>query len=787
MGKKFTEKAEAALNRSIKLAEEFGHTYIGTEHFLLSLLYDEDCCSSVILLKHKMTYEALRGCIKEYSGVGARSALTVKDITPRARQILESSYNNAIRYGDGTIGTDHILLSLLEERNCVAVKLLRILSVDTADIHKELLGLLKSKEKSSEKYHRDSTTPALNQYGKNLSELASSNAFDPVVGREAETERLIRILCRKNKNNPCLIGEAGVGKTAIVEGLAVKIAKGDVPDMLKNKRLISVDLTSMVAGAKYRGDFEERIKNIVSEASKNKNVILFIDEIHTIVGAGAAEGAIDAANILKPDLSRGEIQIIGATTFYEYHKYIEKDPALERRFQPIKIEEPDTNKTREMLLGLKERYEKHHRVIITDEAIDKCIELGARYVQDRFFPDKAIDLLDEACAYAVANKNKNEISGFISKQISKEQKEAIDSGRLEQAIKLSELQKASEREYSVDSIQNDTVFLPTVNGEIVCKIISEIYGVGEERIRRGDDYKELEEKLKEQVVGQEKAIATLVSAVKRCELGLGDEGKPKGIFLFSGESGVGKTALASLLAENLFTGASSFIRLDMSEYSEGHSVSKLIGSPPGYVGSEEGGKLTEAVRRCPYSLVLLDEIEKAERDVINLFLQIFDYGIITDSQGRQINFKNCYIIMTTNTKLGRDRSALGFVNDGEYSAEASGPFSREFLNRIDEIVPFNKLTPANLEKIAQMRLDRLARRLLKKDIELSYDSDIPTFIVRQSSKKGFGARPVLRYIHSQIEARLSDLLIEGAQKAYKISISESGKEPIVTSLLESTV
>ena len=773
MGKKFTEKAESALNRSVTLAEEFGHTYIGTEHFLLSLLYDKDSVASIILSKHKLTYEKLKNCIEEYSGVGVKSTLTVKDITPRARQILESSYSNAVKYGDGTIGTDHILLSTLEEKNSVAMKMLRILSVDAGEIQKEVLSQLKTKERNTVKFSSGSNTPTLNQYGKNLSEFAKTDAFDPVIGRDAETERVIRILCRKNKNNPCLIGEAGVGKTAIVEGLAKRIADGHVPYQLKKKSIISIDLTSMVAGAKYRGDFEERIKNIVSEAKRNKDVILFIDEIHTIVGAGAAEGAIDAANILKPELSRGEIQVIGATTFYEYHKYIEKDPALERRFQPIIIEEPTKDKTLEMLRGIRNKYEIYHKVTITDEALQKCVELSDRYIQDRYFPDKAIDLLDEACAY---KSSYSCISNVISRQ------------RFEEPYEIAEGYQ-SESDSTFTASPDETVkYAPVVDQDAIYAIISEIYGIEGKTLGDNLNFNDLEDALKERIFGQESAINSLVSAVKRCELGFTDIDRPRGVFLFSGESGVGKTALALCLAEALFNDNNSFIRLDMSEYSEPHSVSKLIGSPPGYVGNEEGGKLTEAIRRRTYSFILLDEIEKAHKDVINLFLQIFDYGQITDAQGRKINFKNCYIVMTTNIIMNNEKKRMGFISDTSFRNVENGPFSNELLNRIDEIICFENLNDNTLKKIAFSKIKAIKENLKKRNISIEISDDVLNFIVEKSKKKGIGARHIIRYIHKYIETPICDVVLNNESgKNYRVTPSLLNDRFEIRELSDTTV
>ncbi len=772
MGKRFTEKAEKALNTSVSIAEKMGHTYIGTEHMLLALLADKDSCSSYILSKHNISYERLENVIKEYSGTGTPTTLTVKNITPRGKIILEASYTNAIKYDNGIIGTDHILLALIDEKGSVGIKLIRMMGGDIPEIKNELTAFLKSKEKKTAKTKNDSQAAILNQYGINMTELASRGNFDPVIGRSIEIDRIIRILSRKNKNNPCLIGEAGVGKTAIVEGLASRIACGDVPDTLKNKIIISVDLTSMVAGAKYRGDFEERIKNIIKEVSENKNAILFIDEIHTIVGAGAAEGAIDASNILKPQLSRGEIQLIGATTFKEYHKYIEKDPALERRFQPIRIEEPSEKATYEMLLGLRERYEEHHNVNITDDALHKCIELSVKYMSDRFLPDKALDLLDEACAYVTVKNNINtkEHEDNLG-QYSKEKEKAIKEGNLELAFEYKELEEIYKAECTKQQPNEQKSYNhPTVDENTVYEIISEIYGVKANTTDSSRDYVSISKSLNSEIVGQENAVFSLINTLKRNDIGLIPRDRPKGIFMFVGESGVGKTALACSLAKLLFVNSSSFIRLDMSEYSEKHSVSKLIGSPPGYVGSEDGGHLTEAVRRNPYSLILLDEIEKADSEVLNIFLQIFDYGTIRDSIGKQINFRNTIIIMTSNDKDGYSiQKNLGFissgnVNRGQIYDRLKLKFRSEFLSRIDEIIEFNPLSRADLSIIAQHHLERIIQQVKKMNAKITIDECVPSFICENAYVSGQGARPIIRYIHTRIERDITDLLLNNEGK-----------------------
>ena len=770
MSKRFTEKAEKALNVSVEIAEKMGHTYIGTEHLLLSLLSDKDSCSAFILGKHGITYSKLEDIIKEYSGIGSPTSLTVKDITPRGRAVLEASYGNAIKFDNGVIGTDHVLLALIEEKGSVALKLIRMLGSDASEIRNEVVSFLKGKEKKTTKNKGEATTQMLSQYGINMTENAKRGLYDPVIERDIETDRIIRIISRKNKNNPCLIGEAGVGKTAIIEGLATRIANNDVPESIKGKTIISIDLTSMVAGAKYRGDFEERIKSIIKEASDNKNIILFIDEIHTIVGAGAAEGAIDASNILKPQLSRGEIQLIGATTLNEYHRYIEKDPALERRFQPIKIEEPSKEATYSMLLALKERYEKHHNVVIEDEAIKRCIDLSVKYMSDRFLPDKALDLMDEACAYVNSKSKGNKIVDCNDKtrQIKSNKELAIKQRDFELALEYKELEDIFSKDKTVGATLSD-LEKPIVRGEDVSSIVSEIYGIKKSRIDSDAGYESMSIRLKSEIKGQDQAIDTIINTIKRNELGLVSYDRPKGIFMLTGESGVGKTALASKIADLMLVNSSSFIRLDMSEYSENHSVSKLIGSPPGYVGSEEGGRLTEAVRRNPYSVILLDEIDKADKDVINLFLQIFDYGTIKDSLGKQINFRNTLIFMTSNVYSGTSlHQNLGFIDNKEkYGGNSyellKTKFKSEFLSRIDEVIELNTLSREDLKEIALMHLSKLRDRLSEMGAIIEIEDGVADFIAVNSYVSKQGARPIIRYIHTQIEKDLTNLILKRGQ------------------------
>lgn len=779
MSDRFTEKAENALNRSVKSAELLGHTYIGTEHILLALAEDELCCAALILKKNGIDKERIGSCIREYSGTGDKSKLSSKDLTPRAKKILESSYNNAIRYGDGTIGTEHILLSLIDERDSVAIKLLKNMKADQNAIREDVFTLIKSRDKIVQKSKKEAYAPILKQYGKNLCELAKEGRFDPVIGRDTETDRIIRILSRKNKNNPCLIGEAGVGKTAIVEGLAQRIVANQVPPALAGKTIISVDLTSMVAGAKYRGDFEDRIKSIINEVVKHKDIILFIDEIHTIVGAGAAEGAIDASNILKPQLARGDIQVIGATTFEEYRKYIERDAALERRFQPVKINEPSVSETIGMLNALKERYEEHHGVVIDEEAIRECVLLSSKYINDRFLPDKAIDILDEACAMTanihIENDNTDNIFGQYQLLCDKQSENVLD------------IKEICEAEYPVRGTYRDKSQKPTVTPSTIKDVVSEACGIPADMIRKSIDYAELEYNLNKAIIGQEKAVAKLVSAIKRADLGFGKDDRPRGLFLFVGESGVGKTALAVELEKNLYFNTASLLRFDMSEYSERQSISKLIGSPPGYVGHDEGGALTEAVRRRPHSVILFDEIEKADKDVLNILLQISDYGYLSDSRGRRVNFKNTIIIATSNLGASESKESVGF----EAAAKAKGNenqltllkryYKEELINRFDEIIYFNPLTDTVLEKIVISRLDSLKNQLKRQGYVFAYGNDVVRSIVSKSKSKGLGARPSLREIGLEIEDRIIDLLLRSNESERNIYATvEDGHIEILT-------
>lgn len=779
----FTTKANEVLNLAIKSAQAYGHNYIGTEHILIGLLSTDSTIPA--LTNNNITYEGVDRLIREEIGVGNPTSLTPDDFTPRAKRIIEISFQIARTMRNSYVSVEHLLAALLKEDDSYAVKFINELGTDSQRVFDDLITDLSSNSydsnpQSSSKKKGKSKTPTLDEFGKNLTELAKQGKIDPVIGREKEIERVIQILSRRNKNNPCLIGEPGVGKTAIAEGLALKIVNGEVPEMLANKIIYSLDLTSMVAGTKYRGDFEERIKKAMDEVKDNKDVILFIDEIHNIMGAGAAEGAVDAANILKPSLARGEIQVIGATTISEYRKNIEKDAALERRFQPVTVGEPTEEETVEILKGLRDKYEAHHKVKITDDAIDSAVKLSSRYINDRFLPDKAIDLIDEAASVVRLNaytlpQNLKDMEEEI-KRLNAEKQDAVNNQKFEEAAKLrdkaNELKKLLEDEKSKwrNSSNHDA---KAVSSEEIAQVVSQWTGVPVSQLTKEESERllNMENILHERIVGQDKAVSAISKAIRRGRVGLKNPNRPIGSFIFLGPTGVGKTELCKSLAEAMFGDENAIIKLDMSEYMEKHTVSKLIGAPPGYVGFDEGGQLTEKIRRKPYSVVLFDEIEKAHPDVFNMLLQILEDGVLTDSQGRKVSFKNAIIIMTSNvgaSKITDEKLALGFVQeDGKKLSiedlvmpDLKKTFKPEFLNRLDDIIVFNQLNQNDIEEIAKRMLKSLKKRTADLGIELDFTDNAITELAKEGFDKTYGARPLRRAIQSKIEDRLSELILD---------------------------
>ncbi|MCI7264354.1 MAG: ATP-dependent Clp protease ATP-binding subunit [Eubacterium coprostanoligenes] len=779
----FTTKANEVLNLAIKSAQAYGHNYIGTEHILIGLLSTDSTIPA--LTNNNITYEGVDRLIREEIGVGNPTSLTPDDFTPRAKRIIEISFQIARTMRNSYVSVEHLLAALLKEDDSYAVKFINELGTDSQRVFDDLISDLSSNSydsnpQSSSKKKGKSKTPTLDEFGKNLTELAKQGKIDPVIGREKEIERVIQILSRRNKNNPCLIGEPGVGKTAIAEGLALKIVNGEVPEMLANKTIYSLDLTSMVAGTKYRGDFEERIKKAMDEVKDNKDVILFIDEIHNIMGAGAAEGAVDAANILKPSLARGEIQVIGATTISEYRKNIEKDAALERRFQPVTVGEPTEEETVEILKGLRDKYEAHHKVKITDDAINSAVKLSSRYINDRFLPDKAIDLIDEAASVVRLNaytlpQNLKDMEEEI-KRLNAEKQDAVNNQKFEEAAKIrdkaNELKKLLDDERSKwrNSSNHD---VKAVSSEEIAQVVSQWTGVPVNQLTKEESERllNMEKILHERIVGQDKAVSTISKAIRRGRVGLKNPNRPIGSFIFLGPTGVGKTELCKSLAEAMFGDENAIIKLDMSEYMEKHTVSKLIGAPPGYVGFDEGGQLTEKIRRKPYSVVLFDEIEKAHPDVFNMLLQILEDGVLTDSQGRKVSFKNAIIIMTSNvgaSKITDEKLALGFVQeDGKKLSiedlvmpDLKKTFKPEFLNRLDDIIVFNQLDQNDIEEIAKRMLKSLKKRTADLGIELDFTDNAITELAKEGFDKTYGARPLRRAIQSKIEDRLSELILD---------------------------
>lgn len=790
----FTEKARIAISEAHDAAAQMGHNYIGSEHLLLGLIREGSGVAAKILEESGLKADAVTQKINEYIGTGAPlPQQTELPLTPRSKRILEMSAVEARRLGHKYIGTEHILMAIIRDGDGVAAKILSSSGIDFTNIYTDTLRAIDSdgeyEETPSGDYtpNPNSPTPTLDQFGRDFTALAREEKFDPVIGRSKEIERVTQILSRRTKNNPCLIGEPGVGKTAVAEGLAQKIASGDVPEPLKTKRLVSVDLSSMVAGAKYRGEFEERLKKVVNEVLKAQNVILFIDELHTIVGAGSAEGSMDASNILKPFLARGELQVIGATTLKEYKKNIEKDAALERRFQPVTVGEPTEDEAIEILKGIRDKYEAHHGVTITDDALKAAVKMSARYITDRFLPDKAIDLIDEAAS-------KKRLGSQTEPQDLKEKEKLLETliSEKQEAITAQDFEKAAEIRDKEKTLKDEVNTLKSdwkgtgsssslvVNEDDIAEILADWTHIPAARLKEEEmeRLRNLEDILHARVIGQNEAVTAVAKAIKRGRAGLKDPKRPIGSFLFLGPTGVGKTELSKSLAEAMFGSENALIRVDMSEYMEKHAVSKFIGSPPGYVGFEEGGQLTEKIRKNPYSVILFDEIEKAHPDVFNIMLQILDDGILTDAQGRRVDFKNTVIIMTSNLGakeiLGNVSSKLGFSSGSDDKGlsehekiknkvmdEVKRAFKPEFLNRIDDIIVFDRLSEKDIKAIAELMLKSLKERLTANEIDISFSDAAIEKIAKSGFDPVYGARPLRRAIQNEIEDMLSEEIIDG--------------------------
>ena len=792
MTNRFTRKAQNALNHALIAARSFGHSYVGSEHLLVGLASDSESVSARILAAKGATRAKIIDTITTAIGTGTPTDVTAADLTPRTKQIIEMSAYTSTRLGHSYIGTEHLLLSLLEETDCVALRVLEALGVSATDLKNSLLSYLDGVKPTApvDKAARTQARadgalrdcPTLASYGRNLTALAKEGKLDPIIGRDAETERVIQILARRQKNNPCLIGEPGVGKTAVVEGLAKRIADGSIPEMLRNKTIVTVDIPSMIAGAKYRGEFEERLKNVMAEVAKRPDIILFIDEIHTLVGAGAAEGALDAANILKPALSRGEMQLIGATTIAEYRKNIEKDAALERRFQSVMVGEPSPEDAVRILRGLRDRYEAHHKLKISDDAIEAAVSLSARYINDRYLPDKAIDLMDEAASRLRISRYTSppDVKALEARvdTLCREKEEAIKAQDFEAAARLRDEEQALRDELRRETTawqENRRDAALTVTREDIADIVTAWTGIPVRQMESEESKKllHLDKILKEHIIGQPEAVDAVAKAIRRGRMGLKDPKRPLGSFLFLGPTGVGKTELCRALALVMFGDRNAMIRVDMSEYMEKHSVSRLIGSPPGYVGYDEGGQLTEKIRRKPYSVVLFDEVEKAHPDVLNILLQILDDGMLTDAQGRRVDFKNTVIILTSNigaSAITEKAKSLGFTaaaTDEKAAMEANvmqalkSAFRPEFLNRLDEIIVFNRLTDADIRKIASLLLAELGERICGIGVEIEFDPSLVAYVAEKGFDPIYGARPLRRAITSLVEDSFSEAMLEG--------------------------
>ncbi|QCX33804.1 ATP-dependent Clp protease ATP-binding subunit [Caloramator sp. E03] len=784
----FTERSQRAFYTAAEEAQRLGHNYIGTEHVLLGIA-KEGGQASKILKEFGVTENKIKDLIIEIEGQGdIELRLQEIPLTPRTKRLIEISRNEARNLNQNFIAPEHLLLALTVENEGVAIAILQKLGVDLSKLRNEIINNIAT-ESINKKSHggRGMNTPNLDQFGRDLTSMAREGKLDPVIGRETETQRVIEILCRRTKNNPCLIGEPGVGKTAIAEGLAQKIVEGNVPEILKNKRVVTLDLSGMVAGSKYRGEFEERLKKVMDEIRNSKDIILFIDEVHTIIGAGAAEGAIDASNILKPALARGELQAIGATTIDEYRKYIEKDPALERRFQPVMVGEPTLEETLLILKGLRDKYEAHHKVKITDEALNAAVNLSDRYITDRYLPDKAIDLMDEASSKVrlknlTAPPDIKKLEDELEK-IKKEKEEAVNMQEFEKAAKLrdreleiqAELNKVKENWKTQKN--ND---MPVLTAEDIANVVSSWTNIPVAKLTESESQRllNLENILHKRVIGQDEAVKAVARAVRRARVGLKDPKRPIGSFIFLGPTGVGKTELSKALAEAMFGDENAIIRIDMSEYMEKHTVSRLIGSPPGYVGYEEGGQLTEKVRRNPYSVVLFDEIEKAHPDVFNILLQILEDGRLTDGKGKTVDFKNTIVILTSNVgaQTIKKQLTLGFaqsVREKEDSyermkenvmEELKKTFRPEFLNRIDDIIVFHQLEEEHVQKIAKLMLDNVIKRLADLDVTIEYSDDVVKHLSKGGFDQMYGARPLRRAITKAVEDKLSEEMLKGTIK-----------------------
>ena len=792
MANRFTSAASDALGSAMAAARSLGHTYIGTEHMLLGLLSVEGAAKQ-LLTARGASEEQTRAMIIEMAGSGSPTNVGPGDMTPRTKRLIESAARESARLGHSYIGTEHLLLAMLGEPDCVALSLLSAqgvglgeLSSDLGDFFRRGGGQGTDEQESEGAPGKGGEESALKKFGRDLTALARDGKIDPVIGREKETERVIQILSRRTKNNPCLIGEPGVGKTAVVEGLARRIAEGIVPETLEGKRIITLDIPGMIAGAKYRGEFEDRMKGVMKEVSEDKSIILFIDEIHTIIGAGAAEGAVDAANIIKPALARGDMQVIGATTISEYRAHIEKDAALERRFQSVSVGEPTPEEAVLILRGLRDKYEAHHKVKITDEAIDAAVKYSVRYISDRYLPDKAIDLIDEAAS-------KVRIGALSAPAPIKELEEKLRAAAAEKeaAVSSQDFERAAEKrdeekrlgeelEKAKEGWKNrDEIKHLSIGESDIAEIVHAWTGIPVERL--GEDESErllhLEDELHHRIIGQKDAVSAVSRAIRRARVGLGDPRRPMGSFIFLGPTGVGKTELCKALAAALFGDENAMIRIDMSEYMEKHSVSKMIGSPPGYVGFDDGGQLTEKIRRNPYSVVLFDEIEKAHPDVFNILLQILEDGILTDAKGRKVSFKNAIIIMTSNIGASSftDRSAkLGFGGDGDKEGESDGErvrekvlealrstFRPELINRLDEIIIFDRLSAEEIESIARLMLSSVEKRLSERGITCEFSPEVVSVLAKEGTDPVYGARPMRRVIQSRVEDALSTEMLEG--------------------------